>query len=119
MRRTIATLAAISAIGMSATTMLVATPAAAHSSCGVDRFCAYREHGYTNKLIESAATRGANVDVADNLVSSVSNRRNNAWFGRDGRGALPDITVFTFGPQTDVSYVGDGPNDKIDYFIVD
>jgi hypothetical protein len=117
-RRVVALAVGATALGVAAALAPTGVASAA-GGCSADRFCAFQDANFSITMIQSAATRGQTVDVTDNLVTSVSNLRNNAWFGRDGRGALPDVTVFTFAPQTDVSNVGAGANDRIDFFIVD
>jgi len=119
MRRILATMTTAVAVGIPLAVLPAGPAAAIDFTCGADRFCAFRHATYGDRILEAAAGRGAQVGVEGNETSSARNRRNNIWFGRDGRGPLPDVTVFTFGPQSDVPYVGSGANDRIDYFIVD
>jgi hypothetical protein len=78
-------------------------------------FCAYRDSQFGGQLLISSAPAGSTVDVVDNQVSSAKNQTANYWCGMDSpTGAL----VFSFAPYTNINYVGDPSNDKIDYFRV-
>lgn len=117
--RRLASLAA-SAIAFGALSVALAGPAAAATPCPAANFCAYDDINYGGSvLLNSIAGRGSNrVDVADNRVSSAVNRTGNRWEGVTVRRALPDQVVFRFAPNTAVSWVGSGANDKIDHFNV-
>lgn len=118
MRRVLRTLTVAVVISIPAL-LLPAGPAAAADTCASDHFCAYQNAGYRGKILDSRAVSGAQVDVADNQVTSAMNNRNNRWDGISIRpGPIPDQTVFRFAAQTDYSNVGAPANDKIDYFDV-
>ena len=105
--------------GVAAVPMLSATPAFADDRCAANHFCAYRDAGYHHVLLSSSAPRGTdNIQVAHDETSSGKNRTDNHWNGVDEHTFLPDETIFTWAPHTDVSYIGNGPNDKIDHFYV-
>jgi hypothetical protein len=121
MRKSLAALVVVPAAAGVALVLLPAGSASAveaFAPCGRDRFCAYQHGGWGGAMVlDSAAVRGQRVEVANNVVSSVDNNRNNRWHGWDGRGALGDRMVFSFAPQTAVATLGSA-NDKIDYFRV-
>ena len=94
-------------------------PASAAGGCVAGHFCAFDNANYGIMLLDSTAGRGSNaVNVADDRVTSGSNRTANSWVGVTKRTGLPDQTVFTFSAYTDVSNVGSNANDKIDHFNV-
>jgi hypothetical protein len=102
-----------------AAVLLPGGSAEAAGGCSSGHFCAFDNAGYTGLLLDSTAPRGSNqVSVANDRTSSGSNRTGNSWVGKTRRTGLPDQTLFTFGANTDVSYIGDGANDKIDFFDV-
>jgi hypothetical protein len=114
----VASLAGCVAVGL-AFAIAPAGPASAAGGCGDRHFCAFDNAGYTGLLLDSTAGRGSRfVDVANDRVSSGSNRSYNQWVGVNERTGLPDQQIFKFGPRTDVSYVGATANDKIDHFDV-
>jgi hypothetical protein len=119
-RRTIHRLGATLAAGLLAigAPIVFAGPAAAAGGCPAGSFCAFDNINYGVLLIRSSAGYGAKVDVADDRISSGSNRTGNNWVGRSRRTGLPDQTVFTFSPYSDVSWIGSNANDKIDHFDV-
>lgn len=117
--RRIASLTA-SVMAFGALSVALAGPAAAATPCPGTNFCAYDGVDYGGGvLLNSVAGRGSNrVDVADDRVSSAVNRTGNRWEGVNVRRGWPDQVVFRFAPNTAVSWVGSGANDKIDHFNV-
>lgn len=95
----------------------LAGPALA-SDCGGGRFCAFTNSGYGHpKLLDSGAGLGSDVDVQDDQTSSGKNLTGNYWCGMNAVFG-PDIMEFAWAPNTNVFYVGNSHNDKIDYFRV-
>jgi peptidoglycan hydrolase-like protein with peptidoglycan-binding domain len=88
--------------------------------CPEGNFCAFADANYGGgRLLQSAAGRGSNrVDVANDQVSSTSNRTGNQWLGVNTRDNRPDEVVFRSAPHSNNSYVGNSANDKIDHFDV-
>lgn len=102
-----------------AASVALAAPAAAAGGCSNGHFCAFDHVNYSGMLLDSTAGRGSNrVEVADDRVSSGSNRTGNSWEGVTVRSGRPDQVVFRFAPYTDVAHVGSAANDKIDHFDV-
>jgi len=93
-------------------------PALAACGSGSGHFCAYKHANYGTKILDSGAGAGNEVDVADDQVSSGKNWTGNHWCGMTNVILLPPALVFDFNPSTNVSYVGDGDNDRIDFFDV-
>jgi hypothetical protein len=98
--------------------LLPSGPASAAVACASDHFCAFQNANYGGKLLDSRAASGATVDVANDLVTSVQNRRNNRWDAYNSHAVVSDTLVFRFQAQTNVANVGASANDKIDYFKV-
>jgi hypothetical protein len=111
-------LVVILAVGFSST--FLSLPAGAH--CGIattQHFCAYAHAGFEGIVLHSDAPRGADeIDVANDVVSSGRNGSGNHWCGMTNRVALPPALVFDFGPNSGYRYIGDGANDRIDWFNV-
>jgi len=98
---------------------LPAMPAMADCGINTGHFCAYKGSQFNNRILHSSAPAGTdNVDVADDVVSSGKNGTNNHWCGMTNVILLPPDLVFDFAPHTAVEYVGDGANDRIDWFKV-
>jgi Peptidase inhibitor family I36 len=117
-RRLLASVGACAAIGLAAALAPAGTASAA-GGCLDRHFCAFEHAGYVGKLLDSTAPRGSRfIDVANDRVTSGSNRSYNQWVGVNERTGLPDQQIFKFGPRTDVSNVGPTANDKIDHFDV-
>ncbi|WP_229402593.1 peptidase inhibitor family I36 protein [Micromonospora okii] len=93
-------------------------PAYADTDCESGHFCAWDGANYSgNKVIDSTAAFGTtNVDVPDNVVSSVKNLTGNRWCGVNN-GFPGDDTVLNVAPNTRLGSIG-GADNKIDHFYV-
>jgi len=109
---------AIAAILIASAGVGAALPASAACGSGSGHFCAYKNSNYGTKLLDSGAGAGNQVDVADDQVSSGKNWTGNHWCGMTNVVFLPPDLVFDFAPSTNVSYVGNPANDRIDWFDV-
>jgi len=108
------------ALGVGSASVASAAPAA--STCKAGHFCAYTDANYGGKVLldVTGVTAGSNhINVASNKVSSVKNNTKQCWLGRDDRSwPLPDHTVLTAAPGSQIPKLSDGPNDSTDWFDV-
>lgn len=94
-------------------------PGTIRDRCFPGHFCAYDNANFNVKLLDSTVPCNTHrVDVADDRVSSVRNLTNNAWWGINALRGRPDRVLIKIAPHTELAYVGDPANDKIDHFDV-
>ncbi len=91
--------------------------AAAAPKCAKGHFCAFDRAHFKKKILDSAAGRGAQVDVIDKKTSSGINRTSNEWVGvNDRQFPVPDDDVFKFAPHSRHGTISS--DNTIDYFSV-
>lgn len=99
----------------------VALPPAAlgASDCASSRFCAYRHQNFGTRLLSTVYTGTADVDVADDLTTSLANDFSSStgrWWCGVNAGSPWDTTITMTPAATEVSNVGSSDKDKIDWF---